>query len=200
MGGAGIEVVSRAIEIHREDKNGVEAVLLPVGLGLDKHHLLRQAVRRVGLLGIPVPDVILPEGNGGELGVGADRPQTDELVDSPEIPLVKELHPHHDVVVEQGGGVFRVVSDAADPGGQMEYDVGPLFIIEAPNALDIHQVVFGKVRHGHPAVPFPVQIPEQVGPQEPFPAGYADAFFFHNSLRSSTTLPGSSTLLSRPFS
>lgn len=67
---------ARAVQVHRQEVDPVEAVLLPVGLGLDEQHLLRQAVGRVGLLGVAAPQVVLAERDGGELRVDADRPDT----------------------------------------------------------------------------------------------------------------------------
>ena len=40
----------------------------------------REPVGRVGLLGIPVPQVLFAEGDRRELGIGADRAERDELV------------------------------------------------------------------------------------------------------------------------
>ena len=53
-----------------------------IRLGLDQQHLLGQAVRRVGLLGVARPQVILVERHRGELGIGADRADRDELRDA----------------------------------------------------------------------------------------------------------------------
>ena len=57
----GIEVVAGPVEVHRDEVDDVEAVLLAVGLALDEQHLLGEAVRRVRLLGVAVPEVVLAE-------------------------------------------------------------------------------------------------------------------------------------------
>src|SRR5581483_8973513 len=59
-----IEVVARAVEVRRQEIDRVEPVLLAVGLRADEHGLLRHAVRRVRLLGVAVPEVVLRERHG----------------------------------------------------------------------------------------------------------------------------------------
>ena len=46
-----IEVVARTVEVHRQQEDAVEPVLLAVRLALHEHHLLGEPVGRVGLLG-----------------------------------------------------------------------------------------------------------------------------------------------------
>jgi len=55
MGVFGIKIIARTIEINGHEKNGIKAVLPPIGLALDEHHFFCQAVGRVGLLGVSVP-------------------------------------------------------------------------------------------------------------------------------------------------
>ena len=135
MGGTGIEIVARTVEVDGQEEDGIESVLLPVGLGLDEHHLLGEAVGGVRLFGIAVPEIVLLEGDRGELRVGADRPEGDELVDLPQISLVEELDPHHDVLVEEGAGILLVEADAAHLGGEVDDDVGPLFVVKTADVL-----------------------------------------------------------------
>src|SRR5712691_4301107 len=54
-----VDVVARPVEIDGQQVDAVEAVLLAVRLGLHEQHLLRQAVRSVGLLRVAVPEVLL---------------------------------------------------------------------------------------------------------------------------------------------
>ena len=58
---AGSKLSPRAVEIHRQQEDRIEAVLLPVRLRLHQQHLLGQAVRGVGLLRVAVPEVVLLE-------------------------------------------------------------------------------------------------------------------------------------------
>ena len=54
----GIEVVARPVEIHGQQIDRVEAVLGAVGLRLHEELLLRDAVGRVGFLGIAGPQIV----------------------------------------------------------------------------------------------------------------------------------------------
>src|SRR3712207_8686740 len=55
-----------------------------VALRSDQQGLLRDAVRRVRLLRVTVPEVVLPERHGRELRVRADGAEHDQLVDRSE--------------------------------------------------------------------------------------------------------------------
>lgn len=79
MGGAGIEIITGAVEVYGQKEDGVEAVLLAVGLGLHQEHFFGQAVGGVGFLGVAVPEVFFFERDGGEFGIGADGAQGYEL-------------------------------------------------------------------------------------------------------------------------
>ena len=59
--GGRVEVVARAVQVHGDEVDDVEAVLLAVRLALDEQHLLGQPVGRVRLLGVAVPEVVLVE-------------------------------------------------------------------------------------------------------------------------------------------
>ena len=76
---ARVEVVVRAVEIDRQQMDGIQAVLLPVGLALNEEHLLGEPIGSVGLFGVAVPEVVLPERHRRELRVGADRSDGDEF-------------------------------------------------------------------------------------------------------------------------
>ena len=119
-----VEVVAGAVEVDRDEVDGVEAVLLAVGLGLHQQHLLRQAVGRVGLLRVAVPEVVLAERHGRELRVGADGADLDELRDAADARLLHELDAHDRVVVEEAPRVGAVGADAADDGREVNDHVG----------------------------------------------------------------------------
>ncbi len=55
MAGLEVEVVARSVEVHRQEEDAVETVLLAVRLKLDEERFLCHTVRRVRLLGISVP-------------------------------------------------------------------------------------------------------------------------------------------------
>ena len=100
--------------------DGVEAVLLAVGLALHEQHLLGEAVGRVRLLGVAVPEVVLAERHRRELRVRADGADLDELLDAGEPGLLHELDAHDRVLVEEPARVLAVGADAADDGGEVD--------------------------------------------------------------------------------
>ena len=77
----GVEVVPRPVEIHRDQVDAAHPEFLPVRLELHQERLLRDAVRRVRLLGVAGPEIVFAERDGRELRVGADRPDADELLE-----------------------------------------------------------------------------------------------------------------------
>jgi hypothetical protein len=150
-----IGAVARAVGVDQEERDGVEAVLLPVGRRLHQQDLLRQPVGRVGLLGIAVPQVVLAERHRRQLGVAADRADDHHLADPGAPGLVQERHAHHQVVVEELGGRGPVGADAADARRQVDEDVdrppratrGPRRLGEqAPRRARIAQVVLAAAR------------------------------------------------------
>ena len=109
-----VEVVSRPVEIYGQQEDAVEAVLRPVGLRLDEQHLLGQAIGRVRLFRIAVPEIVLMKRDRRELGVGADRAHADEFLDAGKPRLLHQLGAHHEVVEEEATRVGAVGADAAD--------------------------------------------------------------------------------------
>ena len=122
VAGLQVEVVAWAVEVHRQQEDGVEAVLLAVGFALHQHHLLGQAVGRVGLLGVTVPQIFFFEGDGRVFGVGADGADGHKFAYPGPPRLVHQLRAHHQVVVEELGGLLAVDADAADVGSKMNND------------------------------------------------------------------------------
>ena len=82
MGVLRVEVVSRAVKVHRQKVYGVVIILIPVGLGLHQQHLFSQTVGSVSLLRIALPEIFFLEGNRGDFGVGAHRADGYELTDA----------------------------------------------------------------------------------------------------------------------
>ena len=134
--GARVEVVAGPIEVDREQVDRVEAILLAVGLRLHQQDLFGQPVGGVGLLRVAVPEVVLMEGDGCELWVGADRADGAEFLDASEARFLHQLGAHHQVVGEEGAGVFPVEADAAHPSREMNHGVGALDDLAAAVALD----------------------------------------------------------------
>src|SRR5919106_767104 len=74
-----IEVIAWTIEVHRQQKDAVVAILLAVSLTLDQEHLFGQAIRGVGFLWVAVPETLFLEGHRGVLRVGTYRADGDKL-------------------------------------------------------------------------------------------------------------------------
>ncbi len=115
-----VEVVARAIQVNRQDEDGVESVLVTISLRLYQHHLLGQAIGCIGFFGVANPKIIFFEGNGGELGVGAYRTNGGELAHAALPRLVHQLNPHHQVVVKEFCRVLSVGPNAAHIGSQVD--------------------------------------------------------------------------------
>jgi len=182
MGGAGIEVVAGTIEIDGQEEDRIEPVLLAVRLGLDKHHLLGQAVRGVGFLGVAAPEVVFFEGNRGELGVGADRPESDEFLNVAQVSLMHQLDAHHDILIEEGPRMLLVEADAADFGRQMDDDVGPLLVIEAADVPGSGQVVVAVIGNEDIMAAPRFKGPDQVFAEKATAARDGNALCFHGSI------------------
>ena len=137
-----VKVVARAVQVDRQQVDGIEAILLAVGLGLDEQHLLGQAVGGVGLFGVAIPERLFAEGDGREFRISADGADGDEFLDAALPGFVHELDAHHQVDVEEIGGAGAVGANAAGQGGQVNDQVGAGGIVHALDIGRIHQVVF----------------------------------------------------------
>ena len=126
MGVLEVEVVVRSIEIGQDRRAGVEAVLAPVGVRKDEQHLLRQAVGRVRLFRISVPEIVLGERDRSELRVGANRAGGNELADAGLARLLEDVRPHDEVVVGERCRIAAVEADAADARRQVDDHLGSL--------------------------------------------------------------------------
>jgi len=124
VGGLQIKVVAWAVEIHREQIDGVHTVLLAVGLAHSEEGFFGDAVGGVGFFGEAVPEVVFLKRHGRELGVGADGADLDEFPDFVDACLFDEVESHGHVGEEEAAGVFAVGADAADFGGEVDDDVG----------------------------------------------------------------------------
>ncbi len=122
--GLEVEVVARPVQVHRQEVDRVRAVLLAVRLRPDEQRLLRDAVRRVRLLRVAVPQLVLVERHRRELRVGADRAEDDRLPDTVQARLLEHVRAHDEVRVPVAARVRAVRADAADLGREMEDELG----------------------------------------------------------------------------
>ena len=139
--GLEVEVVARAVEVDRQEEDGIQAVLLTIGLRPHEQRLLRHAVGRVRLLGISVPEVGLAERDGGELGIRADRPGEDHLVHAGPAALFEHMCAHHQVRVPVAARVGHVRADASDFGREVEDEVRTCLSEQSLGVLREGQVV-----------------------------------------------------------
>ena len=72
-----------------------------VRLPLHQQHLLGDAVRGVGLLGVAVPQIALEERHRRQLRIGADRSDADELFDAAPPRVLHRQRTEHDVLEEE---------------------------------------------------------------------------------------------------
>ena len=122
VGGSWVKVVAGPVKVDGQEADGVEPVLLPVRLPLDEQHLLGQAVRRIGLLGVAAPQIFFAERKRGKFGIGADGTDADELTHAVPAGGFHQLHAHDGVVVEELARLVPVVTDAAHIAGEMDDD------------------------------------------------------------------------------
>ncbi len=137
----GVEIVAWAVEIYRDKKYTIEAVLGAISLRLDQHHFFGEAVRGVCLLGIAIPKVVFFEGDRGELGIRANGADGYEFFDISQACLLDELDAHHKVLIEEFAWVLTVCADTADDGGEVNDDIGFHIIIHPYNVGEIDEVV-----------------------------------------------------------
>ena len=129
-----VEVVARPVQVRGQQEHGVDAVLRAVGLRADEDRLLRDAVGRVRLLRVPVPEVVLVEGDRGVLGIRADGSGDDELRCGVDARLLEHVRAHHQVRVPVATGVGAVRADAAHLRGEVEDELR-LGVVEQPRGL-----------------------------------------------------------------
>ncbi|SRR6266487_975710 len=150
-----VEIVVRSVEIDRQQMNGVEAVLLAIGLPLHQQHLLGDAVRGVGLFWIAVPQVLLVKRHRGELWVRANRADADEFLHAGASRLLHDERAEHDVFEEEAPGRFAVRADPAHHGSQVNHQLRPQIGVHPLRVGFARQVVlrFARRRDGAAAGP-----------------------------------------------
>ena len=174
VGGLEVEVVARPVEVRGQDVCGPKAVLLAVGLRAHEHRLLRDAVRRVRLLRVAVPEVVLGERHRRELRVRAHRAGHHHLADVVSPRELEDVRAHHQVRVPVPARIGAVRADPADLCRQMEDELGPRLGEEPLRALPRRQVVLVAARDER-LLPALLQTLDQMGADEPAASGDEDA-------------------------
>ena len=147
--GLQVEVVPRAIQVHRQHIGALQSVLSVVTI--QHHHggLLGDAVGRIGLLWVAVPEVLLPERHRRELGVGADGSGLHELLDAVHARPFDQVQGHGHVRVEVATRVRHVGADATHLGRQVHHHLRSHALVHALHLHGVGQVELGAARHQH---------------------------------------------------
>src|SRR5205807_6813544 len=164
---AGIELITRTVQVHRQKKDRAKPKLLAIRLSLDQEHLLGQTVGRVGFLRVSIPQVLLTERDRRVLRVGAHRPDGDELLD---LSLPRDLHEvraHDEIVVEEFAGTLAIRADAPHDRGQVDHDVGSQIGVHLPHRFGHAQVVLLPGRGEYLARAALLELVDHVGADEP---------------------------------
>ena len=136
-----VEVVVRPVKVGENRRAGIEAVLPAIGVREDEEHLLRQAVWRVGVLRVAIPEVFFFERNRCDLGVCADRADGDELLHAEATRVLHELEPHDGVVIKEAPGVRSIGADATYHRRQMHDDLRSRPVVEPRDVVGLAEVV-----------------------------------------------------------
>jgi hypothetical protein len=144
-----IEVVARAVQVHREEHDAVHAVLRPVGLRLHQQQLLGDAIGRICLFRVSVPQIIFPERHRRKLRVRADGARDDRLGHAGEAAFLQQAEAHHRVFEEEQAGIVAVGADAAHLGRQVEHHLGPRVLQQLAARRPVDQIVVAPPRNEH---------------------------------------------------
>ena len=120
-----------------------------VGLRLNQQHLLRDAVRRVGLLRIASPQVVFAKRYGREFRVGADRADGDKFLDAGEPGVLHQERAHHQILIVELAGMFPVRTDAPNDGRKVDDDVRTVHVVETLDLFFMDQVEIAAADDDH---------------------------------------------------
>ena len=118
--GLEVEVVPGPVEVRRQQERSVEPVLVAVRLRSDEDRLLRDAVRRIRLLGIAAPELVLGERDGRELRIRANGSDDDELAYLVDPRELEHMSAHDQVRVPEAAGTRPIRADSAHLAGEVE--------------------------------------------------------------------------------
>ena len=113
MGRLRVEIVARAVKIHRQEIDALQPILLPISLEHYQQGFLGDRIGGVGLFGVAGPKILFAEGDGGELRIGADCAHLDELLQAVLPRVLDQVQAHGHIVVEEPAGVGAIGADPA---------------------------------------------------------------------------------------
>src|SRR5207248_4885239 len=122
----------------------------------------------VRFLGVARPQVLLPERDRRELGIGAHGPDAHELLQGCAARVFDQEDAHQQVVAEEGPGRRLVGTDPPHAGRQMNHDLRGRIPVHGLDALLACQVVAIAPRHEHRGA-CGFETFNDVGPEEPCP-------------------------------
>lgn len=120
MGAFRVEVVTRAVEVGRHDRDKAGAVLAVVGPAHGDAGDLGHGVRLVGRLEFAVQEILLAQRLGGKLGIDTGAAEEKQFLDGMQVALVDDICLDGQVVVDKFGGAVAVGQDTAHPGRSEE--------------------------------------------------------------------------------
>src|SRR5450759_836317 len=120
MGCLRIEIIARAVQIDRQKKNRVHAVLRPIGLALHEQGFLGDSVGGIRLLRITIPEGIFAEGHRRELRVGTGGPDHYRLLHIVASGVLQQLDAHNGIIVKEASRITPVCADAPYYRREME--------------------------------------------------------------------------------
>ena len=154
----------------------METILLAISLGLNQKHFFGKAVGSVCFFRITHPDIFFFERNGREFRIGTDGGDSHEFLRPGFSGRLLHLNPHHQIVVKKLARFFAVKSDAADLGGQMNYNIALLRDLLANRALS--QVEITRARRKNISCRHSplFKLPNDTTAQKPGPSGHNEFF------------------------
>ena len=171
-----VELVAGAVEVRRDEVGEALAVLRGVDLGVHEVGLLGQAVRRVGLLRVAVPQALLAERHRRELRVRAHRADEHGLLDARRrAGGLDDVRAHQQVGEVQRRRLGLVVADAADAGGEVDDRLRAVVGEHAPRRRPGTVRSYSALRGATTSAPRRAQPGDHVAAEEPGAAGDEDA-------------------------
>ena len=175
VAGAQVEVVARAVEVGRHEREAVRAVLaVEAAAELDAGDL-GDRVGAVGLLQRAGEQVLLAQRLRGLARVDAGAAEEDDLARPGGLRLADDVGLDLEVLVDELPGLLPVCEDAADLGGRDDDDLGALLGEEAARGVLVGEVELVEVAHDEVLVAGLVQGAQDRAADEAGVPGQVDA-------------------------
>ena len=165
-----VEVVARPVEVDRQQRDRVQAVLLAIGLRAHEQRLLRDAVRRVRLLGIAVPEILLAERRRRVLrDTSRSSPASTSFATPASRLCSSTCVPMTRFACQKSPGAARLAPIPPASCRQVEHDLG-LGVAEEPRGVVlVREVVVGSCAGRRPRGPPASSRSTRWEPRKPLP-------------------------------